>query len=264
MTFWRLGVVGSPISHSLSPQLHRAGLEYLGWQGSSERLDVDEQHAQRIREVMGEPFHALSVTMPLKAIAATMCDDLEETAAHLGVVNSLLWREGRLQGSSTDGAGFVDSLQGEGRTPILDQHVVILGAGGAARAIVHSLVRAGVGVVSVLGRNHHSTEALAASNGEVVRSTLAPRPIDLIVNTTPAPSRDEQPLLEGVTRGTMAVDITYEPRESPWLARHREGGCATMNGLPMLAHTVARQMNWWWNSDIPGSYLLSRLSEVLS
>ena len=99
MTSWRLGVIGSPIAHSLSPYLHLAGLKYLGYEGTSVRLDIDQEHAYRIREVMGAQFDDLSLTMPLKAVAATMCDELDERATALGVVNSVLWREGRLLGA---------------------------------------------------------------------------------------------------------------------------------------------------------------------
>jgi shikimate dehydrogenase len=264
MTSWRLGVIGSPIAHSVSPQLHLAGLKYLGFEGTSQRLEVDEAHAYRIREVMGVQFDALSLTMPLKAVAATMCDELDERATALGVVNSLLWREGRLLGASTDGDGFIDSLHGELAASVADMHVVVLGSGGAARAIVDSLVREGASLVTVLGRNPVSVGQLVDAHPRVVDHSLIYRPIDLIINTTPSASRDEQSaVMQGVSRDTIAIDVTYEPRESAWLARYALLGCVYRNGLSMLAYTVARQMNWWWNSDIPGSYLLPALTEAL-
>ncbi|MDH2902618.1 MAG: hypothetical protein PXZ08_01535 [Actinomycetota bacterium] len=265
MTSWRLGVIGSPIEHSLSPQLHLAGLRHLGLEGTSVRLEVDQQHADRIREMMGAQFDALSVTMPLKEVAASSCDELDERATALGVVNSLVWREGRLLGASTDGAGFIDSLRGEFAISVADMHVVILGSGGAARAIVDSLVLEGAGSVTVLGRNPFSVARIVSAHPSIVDHSLIYRPIDLIVNTTPTSSRDvHSAVLQGVSRETIAVDITYEPRISPWLALHDELGCAHRNGLAMLAYTVARQMNWWWNSDIPGSLLLPVLHEALT
>ncbi|NNN08485.1 MAG: hypothetical protein HKL85_04740 [Acidimicrobiaceae bacterium] len=263
MTSWRLGVIGSPIAHSASPALHLAGLAYLGYQGTSQRLDVDQDHAYRIRDVMGVEFDALSLTMPLKEVAATLCDELDERATTLGVVNSLLWREGRLLGASTDGAGFVDSLRGQCSVSVADMHVVVLGSGGAARAIVDALVRDGAASVSVLGRNPLSVAQLVKSDARVMDHTAMYRPVDLIVNTTPSTTRAaESAVMHGVTSSTIAIDITYEPRESPWLAMHAAAGCAHHNGLAMLAYTVARQMNWWWNSDIPGSLLLPVLVEA--
>ncbi len=248
----------------MSPQLHVAGLHYMGFQGTSQRLDVDREHAFRIREVMGTSFDALSLTMPLKEVAASLCDELDERAAALGVVNTLLWRDGRLLGASTDGAGFIDSLRGELGVGVTDMHVVVLGSGGAARAIVDSLVRQGANTVSVIGRNPISVAQIVRAHPGIVDHALMYRPIDLIVNTTPSPTRDaDAAVMQGVSRDTIAVDITYDPRESRWLALHAGIGCRHRNGLAMLAYTVARQMNWWWNSDIPGSHLLTALTEAL-
>ncbi len=263
MTSWRLGVVGSPVEHSLSPQLHRAGLKYMGFQGTSQRLDIDREHAFRVREVMGTAFDALSLTMPLKEIATSLCDELDERATALGVVNTLLWRDGRLAGASTDGAGFIDALGGEFGTSVTDMHVVVLGSGGAARAIVDSLVREGARAVSVIARNPTSVAKLIDAHPGIVDNVPTCGPIDLVVNTTPSTTRENDvTVMPGVSRDTIAVDITYEPRQSRWLAQYGGIGCRHRNGLAMLAYTVARQMNWWWNSDIPGSFLLTALTEA--
>ena len=264
MKVWRLGVIGSPIDHSVSPQLHAAGLAYLGFEGSSIRLDIDEANAGRIREVMGPEFDALSLTMPLKAVAATLCDELDERARSLGVVNSLLWRDEKLLGTSTDGAGFIDSLRGEFSLSVADMHVVVMGSGAAARAIVDSLVREDVHSITVLGRNPTTVLSLVDQYSNVADHSVIFRPVDLIVNTTPSLSREPvNAVMQGVTRETVAVDITYEPRLSSWLERHAQLGCRNTNGLSMLAYTVARQMNWWWDSDIPGSYLLAALLQAI-
>jgi len=248
----------------VSPQLHAAGLAYLGFEGNSRRMEIDAANAGKIREVMGQEFDALSLTMPLKTVAATLCDELDERARTLGVVNSLLWREEKLLGACTDGAGFIDSLRGEFSLSVADMHVVVLGSGGAARAIVDSLVREDVHSVAVLGRNPMTVSSLVNRYPNVVDHSVIFRPVDLIVNTTPSQSREPvTAVMQGVTRETVAVDITYEPRRSPWLARHAQLGCRNTNGLSMLAYTVARQMNWWWDSDIPGSYLLPVLLQAL-
>ncbi len=263
MSFWRLGVIGSPITHSLSPQLHAAGLAYLGLEGSSLRVQVDAQHASTIRELMESQFDAVSVTMPLKALAATMCDELDVRARELGVVNSLRWSEGVLSGASTDGAGFIDSLRGEFAASVSGMHAVVLGSGGAARAVVDELVREEVSSVTLLGRNPRSVQALVERYERVIDHGLAHRRVDLIVNTTPSRGRDETGVIEGVTSDTICVDITYDPRMTEWMDQHRQLGCRVTNGLGMLAFTVARQMNWWWDSDIPGAYLLDALTKVL-
>lgn len=262
---WRLAVLGSPIEHSVSPQLHEAGLKYLGFEGTSQRVQIDQAHAARIGEVMGDRYDAVSLTMPLKEVAAGMCDQLDETAARLGVVNSLLWRESKLWGASTDGAGFIDSLRAEFSFSVAHTHVVVLGSGGAARGIVEALVGEGASSITVIGRNASSVASLVSRHPSVGDHSLIYRPVDLIVNTTPSSGRlDASAVMQGVSRETIAVDITYAPRVSPWLARHAELGCPHANGLAMLANTVARQMNWWWDSDIPGRYLMPTLREALA
>lgn len=262
---WRLGVMGSPIEHSLSPQLHRAGLEYLGYEGTSVRVEIDRDGAARIKEMMGSELDAVAVTMPLKEVAAAACDELEATAARLGVVNSLLWRDGSLRGTSSDGAGFIAALGAQFSLSVANLHVVVLGSGGAARAIVDAMVESGAGPITVLGRNPATVASLAQRYPLVIDHSLIYRPVDLIVNTTPARGRvDSWAVMQGVSRDTVAVDITYSPRTSPWLALHADLGCPHANGLSMLAHTVARQMNWWWGSDIPGQYLVAALEEALA
>jgi shikimate dehydrogenase len=258
---WRVGVAGSPIAHSLSPQLHERGMELAGFEGSSQRVPLDAARARELRAIMGRDYDALSITMPLKAPAATLCDELDACAASLGVVNSLLWRDGRLLGAATDGPGFVDALEGEFRVGPENMHVVVLGSGGAAGAIVDALVHGGVHSISVLGRNVERVGQLVGRYANVTDEMVLYRPVDLIVNATPVTGRArDAAVAQGVTRDTVAVDITYEPRTSPWLSLYADLGCRHANGLAMLAYQAARQMNWWWGGDLRGADLLEAIS----
>lgn len=258
---WRLGVAGSPIAHSLSPELHAAGLALAGLQGSSQRYEIVEADAGTLRDLMGTSLDALSITMPLKSAAASLCDQLDERAAALGVVNSLQFRDDQLLGAATDGPGFVDSLRGVFDVSVENQYVVVLGAGGAARAIVDSLVIAGAHSVTVHGRSAANVERIVSRHPHVMDHTVLYRPVDVIVNTTPAAGREHAAaVMQGVTRDTIAVDITYEPRTSQWLALHAVLGCRHTNGLAMLAYQAARQMNWWWDSEIDGAQLLKAIA----
>jgi len=258
---WRAGVVGSPIEHSLSPQLHLAGMRHLGIEGTSERFEIDETNVARLGELLGERVDSLSVTMPLKTAAVAFCDELDATAQSLGVVSSLWYHEGRTRGAATDGPGFLDSLRGLFGVDVAHMHAVVLGAGGAARAIVDALVTHQVASVVVHGRSPENVERLVRRYDVVVDEMVVHRPVDLIVNTTPVQGRrHDAAVLQGVTRDTIAVDITYDPRLSPWLQQHAEHGCRHSNGLAMLAYQAARQMNWWWGSDLDGGLLLKELS----
>lgn len=254
---WRVGVVGDPIVHSLSPILHQAGLAMAGLTGTSERLAMGLEGVAGLPTVMGAQFDALSVTMPLKRAAADLCDQLDPVATRTRMVNSLLQRDGQLYGANTDGEGFVDSLAHGFAVSLEDARVIVLGAGGAARAIVDSLVCHDVQAVVVLARTPSKVDFLCDQYERVFNETHHLRRVDLVVNTTPVQGRHEQSgVHDGVSETTIVVDITYEPRMSPWRTLYESAGCRTTNGLGMLAFQAARQMQWWWNEQIDGARLL--------
>jgi shikimate dehydrogenase len=258
---WRMGVAGSPIDHSLTPQLHEAALAMAGLEGSSRRVELGAKDKAKLNKVMRKEFDGLSITMPLKGFGVEICDELDDVATRTGSVNSLLMRDGKLQGRSTDGDGFVEAVHGQFDLNVEGAHVVVLGAGGAAGGIIDGLVRAGVASVAVHGRTESKVEALVARYKNVYDFSLTYRPVDLIVNTTPIAGRvDEVAVMQGVGAHTIAVDITYEPRLSPWRALHERSGCATVNGLGMLAYQAALQLQWWWDVPVDGAKLLAVIS----
>ncbi len=258
---WRLGVAGLPIEHSLTPQLHDAALAMAGLEGSSRRVELGVKDKTKLGKVMRKEFDALSITMPLKPFGIEICDELDDVAKRTGSVNSLLMRGGKLLGASTDGDGFVNALRGQFGATVEGAHVVVLGAGGAASAIVDGLVQAGVATVAVHGRNEAKVEALVARYANVYDFSLTYRPVDVIVNTTPIAGRaDDVAVMQGVGAHTIAVDITYEPRMSAWRALHERSGCPSANGLGMLAYQAALQMQWWWDVPIDGAKLLAVIS----
>lgn len=258
---WRLGVVGFPVAHSRSPQLHEAGLAMAGLDGTSRRIELDQAHSAHLLDLMGHSFDALSVTMPLKADAAALCQRLDDAATRTGVVNSLLYRDGALLGACTDGLGFVDAVRAQFSLSLDGARVVVLGAGGAARGIVDALVHAGVESVGVSGRSAHRVTEITKHLENVVEASAWSGPVDLLVNTTPTASReDAYDLYEGVSAATIAVDIAYEPTITPWRSLYEDAGCRTANGLGMLAHQAALQMAWWWNTPIDAARLLEVIS----
>ena len=258
---WRLGVAGSPIAHSLTPQLHDAALAMVGLEGSSRRVELGSKDRTKLNKVMRKEFDALSITMPLKGFGIEICDEIDEVATRTGSVNSLLMRDGRLLGASTDGDGFVNALRGQFGIGVEGAHVVVLGAGGAASAIVDGLVRAGVASVAVHGRNEAKVDALVARYEQVYDFSLTYRPVDIIVNTTPIAGRaDDSAVMQGVGAHTVAVDITYEPRMSAWRALHERSGCPSANGLGMLAYQAALQLQWWWGTPVDAAALLAVIS----
>jgi shikimate dehydrogenase len=257
---WRVGVVGSPIAHSLSPQLQIAGLKLVGLEGSSARVELDLEGAEGLKVLATTEFDALSVTSPLKVVASTICDELSEVATRTRSVNSLLQRDGQLLGESTDGLGFANSLSGELGFSLENTHAVVLGAGGAASSIVDALVHHGVASAVVHARNEAKVAELTGRYQNVFSRSLVYRPVDLVVNTLPLRGRDkEAAVLQGIHHETAAVDLSYEPRMTPWRQLYIDAGCRSLNGLPMLAYQAALQMQWWWGVALDGAKLLEVL-----
>ncbi len=216
---WRLGVAGSPVSHSLSPRLHEAGLRLAGLEGSSRWVELGLADADELSEMLVREFDALSVTSPLKDAAFELCDEASDVATRTNSVNTLLLRDGRVLGASTDGEGFVSSLTDAFGDVIANAHAVVLGAGGAASAIVDAVVEHAVASVVVLARNAARAGELQQRYQNVFADPLVYRPVDLIVNTMPVAARRRGGRAAGCALDTIAVDITYEPRDSAW--RHR-------------------------------------------
>ena len=251
---WRLGVVGAPIAHSRSPELHAVGLRLAGLEGTSERVELDASCGPALRDLLPARFDALSVTSPLKLVAFELCDEVDDVAQRTHSVNSLLCHEGRLFGRSTDGDGFVDALAYVAHATPVDRHVVVLGAGGAASAIVDALVQHGASSIVVHGRNEERVMAIAHRYDRVYAHSLVYRPVDLIINTLPAHARDHgAAVLQGVSPDTIAVDITYEPERSAWLGLYADFGCQVSNGRAMLVFQAARQLSWWFSQPVEGA-----------
>lgn len=256
---WRLGVVGSPIQHSLSPRLHAEGLRLAGLEGVSAAIEVTQDEGERLRDLITTQCDALSVTMPLKNLAVGLCDELDDVAARTGVVNSLLSRDGKVLGACTDGQGFVAATQAQFDVSLSGLNVVVLGAGGAARGIVDALVHADVRKVLVAGRTPSKVNALASLYENVVAYESSRGEADLLINATPAASREMTTEVLAFRDNAMAVDIAYDPVMTPWRSLYEDAGCRTTNGLGMLAYQAALQMTWWFGTLIDGADLLAVL-----
>ena len=249
----RLGVIGSPISHSLTPRLQRAALDYLGLQGTSETVEVRGDDSELSRALAS--FDALSVTMPLKEVALRHCAVLDPVAQRIGAVNSIIRRESGIEGRSTDGAGLLDALEHQYRFAAAGSTCVVRGSGGAAKAVVDALAFAGATKIALLARNETTARVIADKYANVVTNPSEVRAIDLVVNTIPFSETAEatEPLTADLNYHDEAifVDIIYDPRESPWLLHHRHLHRRTQNGLLMLVHQARYQLEWWLDASIP-------------
>lgn len=250
------GVIGSPVRHSRSPAILNAAFAAAGLDWCFLAFEVAPGDAPRALEGMRAlGLGGLSVTMPHKDAVAAAVDDLSDDAALLGAVNCVVPAGGgALRGESTDGPGFVRSLLDAGFDPA-GRRCCVLGAGGAARAVVLALARAGAAEVAVVNRTAARAEAAAALAGGVGRVATAVDPdADLVVNATSVgmggdPSLPLDPAL--LQAGQWVADLVYVPLETPLLAAARAAGCHAVDGLGMLVHQAAVAFEIWTGEDAP-------------
>ncbi len=254
------GVIGSPVAHSLSPLMHSRWFNDEGFPHLYKSFDVDQSQLASFIDAAKElDINGFNVTFPHKTMIMDYMDEVEETAMRLNAVNTVLRDDGRWIGRNTDGNGFISSLQSS-FPGLLTQHelrVLVIGAGGAGRAISLAL-QAEPGVVLTVAnrteaRTRHLVDTLSVKNTinglDLSEAELGLSQYDLIINTTSAgfsSQAGELPLsLKSLSPHTVAVDIIYNPLETLFLKTAKENGNQTLNGLPMLIHQGALSFQHW-------------------
>ncbi len=274
-----LGVIGCPVRHSFSPPMQNAALEALGLDYIYVPFQI--QPADLPAAVAG--FRAAGVvginaTIPHKQALLELVDHATAEARLTGTVNTLHFSDDGLVGDSTDGPGFVASLAARG-CDVADRRVVLLGAGGSARAIGVSLVRSGAAAVTIANRTAARAEALAALLNSVRPGVADTTPLDpapteelraaeLVVNTTSVgmhPDSDATPLaLPALRPEAWVVDIIYNPRETRLLQQAVRQGVETMNGVAMLVHQGALSLQRWTGCEPPLQVMQTVLERELA
>ncbi len=249
-------MIGDPIRHSRSPAIHNAAFAAAGLDWVFVAFEVPEGSGRAaVKAVHNLGLGGMSVTMPHKQDAAWACDELTREATALGVVNTVVLTErGRLLGASTDGEGFLRAVRDEGVDPGACS-ALVLGAGGAARAITLALGAAGARV-TVAARRMDAAESaagLTAGAETVLLSACDPGAFDLVVNATPLGMQGEDGPIDAnrLNPGQFVVDTVYHPMETPFLAAARARGVRCTNGLGMLVHQAALAFELWTGVDAP-------------
>ncbi len=255
------GAMGWPIAHSRSPRLHGYWLARHGIDGAYIPLPVEPAHfAQALRILPALGFAGVNVTVPHKEMALATVDEASPTAQRIGAVNTVVTRaDGSLFGDNTDAFGFIENLRAEAGswTPAAGP-AVVLGAGGAARAICVALLDAGVETVRLVNRTVARAEALSLALGDGIK--VYPWPgrgealaeAGLLVNTTTLGMEGQPPLdleLDGLPRGAVVCDIVYVPLETPLLSAARRRGHAVVDGLGMLLHQARPGFAAWFGVE---------------
>ena len=278
------GIIGDPVRHSLSPALHNAAFAATGldWVYLAFRVPTGSVRAA-LQGMRALGIEGLSVTMPHKAEAADAVDRLSTTAARLESLNTIIRQGDELLGESTDGEGFLTAVRKDEGWDPAGRQCVILGAGGAARALALALGDAGAAQVVVVGRRREIAEEAAAlagpagrATGEATAEVIAAA--DLLVNATPVGMRrvvnlDRSPIdaslpfdldPSGIGPAQLVVDLIYAPSVTPLLRAARERRAQTANGLGMLIHQAALQFRLWTGDEPPLEVMSAAAMEALS
>jgi shikimate dehydrogenase len=256
------GVIGDPVRHSLSPRLHNAAYRALGLDWVYVAFEVPDGGAPAALEAaVALDLIGLSVTMPHKTAVALRCDELSSDAAALRSVNTVTpLPGGRFAGDSTDGEGFLRSLTDAGFDPS-GRVALVLGGGGAARAVALALSRRGARVGVAARRAEAAGEAASLAHGDAIPwddRAAAAAGSELVVNATPlgmasAPGGPEAlPVpVDGLGPGHVVVDLVYDPLDTALLVAARARGARTVSGLGMLVHQAALQVERWSGQAAP-------------
>ena len=256
--FPRAGVIGNPISHSLSPKLHGHWLRRYGIDGSYDALQVTEDALERtLRSLPAQGYVGVNVTLPHKVAVLQIADQLTDRATLIGAANTLTFKDdGRIFADNTDGYGFLENLrQGAPGWDAKSGPALVFGAGGAARAVIVSLIEAGVPEIILTNRTRPKAESLRADFGARIRivdwvqAGTVLSDAATVVNTTSLGMKGGQEFrvpLDGLRSGTVVTDIVYTPLRTKFLDAAAEKGCVTVDGLGMLLHQGVPGFERWF------------------
>ncbi|MEW9920524.1 shikimate dehydrogenase [Marimonas sp. MJW-29] len=252
------GVIGSPIAHSKSPQIHGHWLQTQGIQGYYIPMDVSTQDlADVVRTLPRMGFVGVNVTIPHKEAILSIADQVTDRAILIGAANTLIFRkDGKIHADNTDGYGFIENLKtGAPNWSPRSGPAAVLGAGGAARAVIASLLDAGVPEIMLSNRTRVRAEKLKSDFGSRLRIfdwVQAGNMLDnaaLVVNTTSLGMIGKSELrvpLDGLRKESVVTDLVYAPLKTRLLETAEEVGCTTVDGLGMLLHQAVPAFERWF------------------
>jgi shikimate dehydrogenase len=256
-TILRAGVVGHPVKHSRSPIIHGYWLEQFGINGRYDRYDVKpEGFSHFVKTLSEQGLQGVNVTIPHKEAAFLALDEATDRARRLKAANTLWFENGKLWGDNTDSIGFLANLdQGHPGWDINAKSALILGAGGAARAIIAGLQERNIEKITIVNRTRERAEELALMSGgqvavaEWFKLSFQLESADLVVNTTSLGMSGQPDLdlsLDPLGRNALVTDIVYVPLETNLLKQARLRGNPVVDGLGMLLHQAVPGFEHWF------------------
>ncbi len=258
------GIIGRPVGHSLSPAMHNAAFEHWGINAVYLAFETDSPaKAADAARTLG--IKGLSVTVPHKETIMDFLDEIDETARQIGAVNTVKNLEGHLSGTNTDWIGAVEALRAV--TEIKGRRIVVLGAGGSARAAVYGLTRAGA-LVHIANRTVEKAGRLAREFGCSFSGLdeLSQTEADILINTTSVgmtPLQNISPVPEKeLDRFSVVMDIVYGSKKTRLITDAERHGCRTVPGTQMLLHQAAAQFEYWTERQAPFEVMKKALLEA--
>jgi len=254
------GVIGSPVAHSRSPQLHTHWLKTLGIPGYYIPMDVSEADLEAVlRTLPRMGFRGVNITVPHKEKALALADTVSDRATIIGAANTLVFRDdGQIQADNTDGYGFTENLRqnAPGWDPA-NGPAAVLGARGAARAVIAALLDVGVPEILLSNRTRVRAETLQSQFGrrvtviDWVQAGNILEEATTVVNTTTLGMMGKPPLrvpLDGLRKGAVVTDLVYAPLQTRLLIEAEKAGCVTVDGLGMLLHQAVPGFERWFGT----------------
>ncbi len=247
------GVIGDPISHSLSPVMHNAAFSDIGYDGAYLAFHVTDLPSA-ISGIRGLGVKGISVTIPHKVTIMDLIDEIDEMAVNIGAVNTLVNKEGRLHGYNTDCLGAINALLE--KTTIKDKKVVMVGAGGAGRAIGFGILSQG-GKLTIANILEDEGTQLAKDLGVDYYHLSEFNKLDyeILINTTPvgmSPDTQKMPVpSEDLKENAVVMDIIYNPIKTRLLAESENIGCITVDGASMFVYQGVAQFEMWTGKKAP-------------
>jgi shikimate dehydrogenase len=268
------GLFGHPVAHSKSPQMHNAAFAHLGLDYVYLAFDIlPERIEEGVQSIRALNVRGVNVTIPHKVAVIPYLDELSDAARRIGAVNTIVHEQGRLIGHNTDGIGYLAALREETGFVPAGKSVLLLGAGGAARAVATQLALDGAAQITIAARTvERAQELLPALDGltaaqAVLLGDVVPADYDLVVNTTPLgmhPHVDELPIDPELLRaGQLVSDLIYNPRETRFLREAAARGCRVSGGLGMFIHQGAEAFRLWTGQEAPTDVMRKTVESYL-
>ena len=276
----RVGIIGYPIGHSISPVFQQAALDYHSLDARYEAWEVDPQSLARFIHGLRSPeTWGINVTVPHKEAVMPHLDHVDEWARTAGAVNTVVNKWGRLSGHNTDGTGFLRALEEDGHFSPEGKRVLILGAGGSAKGVALALARRGAAAITIANRTLGRAQSLAQLLGEHGPETMAislddsgeaAAQSDLLVNCTTlgmvhGPGENSSPIdARNISSRALVYDLVYNPPETPLLRDAARAGATTLGGLRMLVYQGAASFELWTGKKAPVEVMLESARRALA